>query len=845
MNIDNHQSSELRTRREILEILWRQGLSGKALLKEHTNLIDSHLETKFNECPNVSGITLIAIGGYGRRELFPFSDIDLLILHNSKSDEQLATATEAILYPLWDAGLDVGHSVRTIDQCISDAKSDFFFQVAMLDARLIAGDTSLFDKLQKLYQQDFIAGRRQDFLTQMVFHRKHRLKTFAKHSYLLEPHIKEGRGGLRDIQAILWTSRVVFGLKSLQDIEDAGILTNDERNNLETAWEHLIQIRNRLHYLSGRKNDRLHFERQEEISRDFNYRKTEGIRAVEHFMREVYGHLQTIAVSADLFLSHVNESINPIKPGGPDDSFKVLEPGIVIRHNRIHLDGRQDLNKTPELAMRIFLQAAQTGLDIHHQTRKTISASLDAVRNMQSSPSLGRDFLNIISLPKGASSLETMLECDFLAAFLPEFAHLKSLAQHDVYHIFTVDYHLVQAVASLTKVIDKHANIFEIITKPHILFLAALLHDIGKGYGGDHATKGAELAEQTGQRLGLNKTERATLAFSIKHHLFLTETALCRDLEDSQLIKRCAKIIKSPEQLAILYLLSIADAMATGPTVWNDWKAALLLELYLKIALLLEKNDKEDHDISQGITWIHQHVSQLLGDNNSFDIKSLPHDYLLNFSPEEISQHIRLSQNITGDNFVLEPQNKDGHLSILIIAKDRPGLLTKICGTIALNGLEVLAAQIFTWPDGTAVDTIDVCPIYNNEYSDAEWGELRNDLQKAFNFRLGLDYRLSHSDVRPTKTAKIKSAPPKVIINNDSSETFTIIEVYAQKHLGIIYKITKTLSEFRINIFRAKIGTHSDQVVDVFYVLDNKNQKITAIDFKEEIRQSLLYATTC
>ncbi len=839
--------SELRTSREILEILWRQGLSGRALLREHTALIDSHLATNFEACPEASGMALIAIGGYGRCELFPFSDIDLLILHAPAVPEKnLNIAAEAILYPLWDAGLDVGHSVRTIDQCLSDAENDFFFQVAMLDARLLVGEASLFDKLQKTYQQKFVFGRRKNFFEQMVSHRTHRLETFAKHGYLLEPHIKEGRGGLRDIQALLWTSKVIFGLKDLHAIEGAGILTAAERKNLEQAWEHLIQIRNRLHYLSGRRNDRLYFERQEEVSKDFNYRGTKGIKAVEHFMRKVYAHLQTIAVNTDLFFAHVDESINPVKPGGPDDSFRQLEEGISVRHNHIHLDGRKDLSKTPELAMRIFLNAARTGIQVHHRTRKSISACLEAVTDMQTSAAASRDFIKILSSGKRSpDTLETMLECGFLAVYLPEFDHLKSLAQHDIYHVFTVDYHLVQTVEALATITKKHGNIFEVVSKPHVLFLAALLHDIGKGYGGDHANKGSKLASQAGKRLGLIKSECELLTFCVQHHLFLTETALRRDLEDTVLIKRCAALVQSPDRLAMLYLLSIADAMATGPTVWNEWKAALLTELYLKIALLLEKNGQEEHDVNQGINWIRGQVSELLNnDNIKLNLNDLPNDYLLNFSPPEIAHHVRLSQELVAKDFILESKNNDEHLSLLIITKDKPGLLTKICGTTALNGLSILAAQIFTWPNGTAVDSITVQPIYGTDYSCEELDKLRNDLSKAFNFRIGLDYRLSNQNTRPTKKLKIRPTPPKVVIDNESSETFTIIEVYAGKHLGIIYKIAKTLTEFKINIFRAKISVGSDQVVDVFYVLDNKNKKVTDTEFIEEIRQSLLYAAS-
>ncbi len=835
--------SELRTNREILEILWRQGLSGQALLHKHTTLIDSYLEKKFRACPETSGMALIAIGGYGRRELFPFSDIDILLLHDCAPEDVLSSAAEAILYPLWDAGLDVGHSVRTIEQCLTDAEKDFFFQVALLDAKIIIGNKAIFAKLQKEYNQKFISGLRKQFLDQMILHRTHRLKNFNQHGYLLEPNIKEGRGGLRDIQSLLWTAKVIFGLKDLKAIEDAGILSKEEHQNLEQAWEHLIQIRNRLHYLSGRKNDRLYFEMQEEISKKFNYRSTKGIKAVEHFMREVYAHQRSIAVSTDLFFAHVSETIRPLKQGDSNDNFRTLETDIIAHHNHIRLNNHQRLPQKPEAAMRVFLQAAKTGLPVHHQTRKVFSANLDIFKGIQSSKNMSRAFINILQ-QKPSSTLETMLECGFLAAYLPEFTHLKSLAQHDIYHIYTVDFHLVQTVAALGKIKDEQHSIFEIITEPHILFLAGLLHDIGKGYGKDHASKGATLSHNTGQRLGLRKEEIDLLAFIIKNHLFLTETALRRDLEDPTLIKRCATLIQTPEKLAMLYLLSIADAMATGPTVWNDWKAALLLELYLKIAIHLEKSDQEEQNISQGIAWIRDQVHELLrNDGCPIDLEQLPSDYLLNFSTEDIAQHITLSQSIETDNFIIQPTDKNGHWSLLLITKDSPGLLTKICGVTALNGLEILAAQIFTWPDGTAVDSIDLCPIYGEEYTIKQWENLRDDLDKALHFRLGLDFRL-HESMKKLRGSRPESEPFKVVIENNSSETFTIIEVYTSNHLGVIYQIAKALTEFRINIFRAKIGARSDQAVDVFYVLDNNNQKITDPKFTEEIRQSLLYAAS-
>lgn len=836
----------LRTRREILEVLWRQGLKGRALLREHTQLIDHHLCQKFIDCPEAAtGMALVAVGGYGRSELFPLSDIDLLLLHSPEAEGALPAVTQAIFYPLWDAGLEVGHSVRSVAACLSDAANDFFFRVALLDARFITGDRALFEQLQTSYQERFIDGQRLSFLEDMTCHRDERHRRFGLHSYRLEPQIKEIRGGLRDIQAMLWTAKVVFGLKDLASLKEAGLLSEDEHRRFEEAWEELIEIRNRLHYISSRKNDQLYFEHQEEIAKALSYRSTKGIMDVEHFMRVVYSHLQTIATTTDLFFEHVFEVLTKQSSSSKVDDALELEPGIIARKGRIRLTFVEQLPGNPHFLLRIFLHAAKSGLPVHHQTRKLITANLHLLDDVcRHDRQLGRLFIEILSQDTAPLAvLESMLECGLLTAFLPEFSHLKSLAQHDIYHVFTVDLHLVQTVAILHQLAVEQAPVFTLISAPHLLYLAGLLHDIGKGYGADHERKGAELARQIGTRLGLDSRELALLEFTVGNHLFLTDTALRRDLDDAGLINRCAERVGTLERLALLYLLSIADAMATGPTVWNDWKAALLLDLYLKIALLLEKSGEGPQDLSVGIEWIRDKVSARFNGHCPIDLAILPDDYLLNFGPEEIADHIEQSRALTEKALIVQPQDKQGHWSILILTRDQPGLLTKICGVVSLNNLRLLAAQIFTWPDGTVVDVINVQSVYEKSHADQDWSQFTADLQKAINHRLGLDFRLRQKHQGSRKAVAKIQAPAKVIFDNEASETYTVIEVYAAYQPGIAYAISRTLNDFQINVFRAKIGTRSDQVVEVFYVLDCDGKKITDKESVEEIRQSLLHAS--
>jgi len=834
---------ELRAKRDALEYLWRQGLSGHALLRQHSQLIDEYLGKCFAECPEArGGMALTALGGYGRRELFPYSDIDLLLLYDPRAEERLSAVTEALFYPLWDAGLEVGHGVRTPEACLADARQDFFFQVAMLDARPLAGDEKLFAQLRQTFRRELIDGHRQDFLQNMMQHRNERHRRYGQHSYQLEPHIKESRGGFRDIHSMFWVSQALFGMHTLEDIAEAGLLSRSEKNAFAEATNHLIKIRNRLHYLSGRKNDQLFFEHQEEMTKAFRYYDSNGILGVEKFMQDVYRDLQTIATATDLFFEHVDETLGPPRACLTEQT---IEPGITIRQERLHLTDQELIQKRPYLLMRLFLHAGKTGLEIHHRSRKLITNSLSLIdEKLRHSKRMARAFLDILQNSKDVQSvLAVMLETGLLTAYIPEFQQVYSLAQHDVYHIYTVDRHLLQTVAEVKK-LNVADTPFAGIESSHILALAALLHDIGKGHHEDHSQRGGELVEGIARRLGLPAEETACLRFLVEKHLFLTVTALRRDIEDDAFILQCAKQIQSQERLAMLYQLSIADAKATGPTAWNEWKAALVMELALKISHLLDRKDLKIPDKSQGAEWMLSQVRELLGDNKSIDYSILPEEYLLSFKPEEIAHHISLRSGLTGKKRALMEHANDGHYwSVLIMAHDSTGLLAKICGTLALHGLTVVRAQIFTWEDGTAVDVLNVRPSVKQKFAQQNWQALSDDLNLALKNRLGLTHRLVDKFRSTIRSGNSKTVPaaPRVVIDNTASALYTIIEVYANERPGLLYDITRTLADFEINIHRAKIGTDGDQVVDVFYTLDGFATKINNPAFQEEISQALLY----
>lgn len=856
-------TTQLRAKREALAELWEKGLHGHALLKAQSGIADDFIRTCFDK-PELEqfkdSVAFVALGGYGRTELYPFSDIDIMILFRPELGDEVGRVVDAILYPLWDTGLEVGHGVRTVEQSMVHAREDFFFRVALIDARFIDGSEELFNELKQEYKRDFVDGKREEFVMTMHAFREERREKYGSHSYLLEPHIKEGKGGLRDVQAMMWIARVVFGLGGLDSIAEAGLLTSDERNDFEKSWNMLVQLRNRLHYFSKRKNDQLYFELQQEMAEAFGFSSTTGVLGVENFMREVYAHLQKVAMVTDLFFNHVDEVLGTGLWSHECFADKEIEKGIEIRKNRLHLvSTRTQLEKKPHMLMRLFLAAARTGAPIHHRTIRAISSNIDLVDNkLRQSSRMSKAFQAVLlEAEKPFPVLEVMLETGLLQAYIPEFSKIDTLAQYDIYHIYTVDRHSLQAVAELKKTIDEETVASSQLTDGFkILYLAALLHDIGKGSGKDHSEYGADLVRDIAKRMHLSEQEAELLSFLVRYHLYIPENALRRDLEDTVFIRKCALTIGSRERLAMLYLLSVADSRATGPSAWSEWKAHLMLELFLKVqpfydksGLGLEAGRGFDTHAEEGVGWLKEKVQQQLGDNQELNqqLEMLPPDYLVSFSPEVVAEHIRIfheNQRVVQQKVLILPTEHNNNWSVLVMSKDKAGLLAKICGVMALHNLNVVNAQIFTWHDGTAVDVIDVSPVDGLGFIEKDWPQLADDLDRAIDGRLGLSHRLYQklSSYYGRHQELSSGKPVEVKIDNESSEEYTVVEVYAQDLPGQLYHITQAMADFGISIHKAFIATEVERLIDAFYVQDSRGEKIEDGDFKHEVVQGLLYS---
>ena len=841
----------LRTRQQELAEQWRQGLDGWELLHRHAALADAFIVEQFDRAQMAGEIpgqvAMVALGGYGRGELYPYSDIDLLLLHDQRAGEALQTAARALLYPLWDAGYEVGHSVRTVKEAVRFAREDFPFQVALLDARLVAGAAPLLEELRERYTTTILQGRRQQFVRAMEGWRAERRRRYGSHSFLLEPHIKEGTGGLRDIQAMHWVARGVFSLPDLEAVQGSGMLADTDRQAFERARSMLTRIRYGLHQQCRRKSDHLVLDYQEDLAAALGYEDSDGQRGVERFMREVYTHLQTVAVVTDLFFEHVLEILGMT---GPAAGERRLERAIAVRGGTVRLTAPEELGQRPYLLMRLFLQAGRTGLPLHHRTRQAVTAHLHLVDDgFRESRRVARIFCELLTASNEVFPvLEAMLATGLLTRYLPEFAEVESLAQHDLYHLYTVDRHQLQTVAELSGLRRDMAELCAEAGDLEVLFLAALLHDIGKGRQTDHSLLGAELVGGIGRRLQLSPADCDLLAFLVRYHLYLPENGLRRDCTDREFIRQAAEVVGDVRRLTLLYLLTIADSRATGPSAWSNWKAGLVAELYLGVKTYLAAGGAagDDHGESAGVRWLREQVMvRLAGRTAAIDLATLPADYLLGFSPEEVVRHLGIHQEQAGrlrQQVLLfaEPGEHGWHL--LIMGDDRPGLLAKFCGVLALHGLTVRSARIFTWPDGTVVDSLEVVPAALRDFDEMDWGRVERDLNLAINYRLDVGYRLQEKrQPRPWGPARpVQQAQLRVVLDNQTSGRFTIVEVHAGDSPEILYQLAQTLADFDLTIHQARIATEVEQLIDVFYVRTATGGQLTDPEAMAALQAALL-----
>ncbi len=803
------------------------------------------------------GWCLAAVGGFGRGELSFASDLDLLFLHQNRLMPSLQEVIRELTYGFWDEGFEVGHATASASEAKRLVQEDFSILTSYLEARFIAGDEEVYSTWRKAFLKSFGMQRRRKFLQNLVKYRESRLQQSGETSYMLEPHVKEGVGGLRDLQTIRWAGMVFLQNTDLNTMMEADWLACQEVLWLEQAYDFLWRVRLQLHQLTGRRQDQLLFPEQELVAARLGYSDSQQGLAVEAFMRLYYRHTARIRRTTSFFLERLEESQRRF----PRIRIRrrILPGPFLLDGRHLHFLEPDWIRKDPRLLMQFFWQAAQTDAHFHHQTggviRENLGAFTDAARK---DPLVIKQFFDILLHSRQAFPvLQVMLETAFLDAFLPEFVAVRFRVQHDVYHLYTVDEHLLSTVRELHRMEQGQdrsladlglPDLFAGLPHRRILYLAGLLHDIGKGHGKNHAIRGVPLVRNIAGRLGLAPEETDLLCFLVEHHLILAETALKRDLMDEKPIVKCAVTIGDRERLRMLFLLTIADSRATGPGAWGAWKASLLTELYNKVDRMLARGDWHGQDLQERSEEVQREVLALAGE--TFDrekvigwLDRLSFRYLLSQSPEAVLQHYRMENELAKrPPLVLMTRQMEGEMWQLTVAtRDRPGLFAVITGVLWLRGLNILSADIFTRESGIALDVLLVERLPDPLHPEELWGKVDYDLVRALGEQNYLHELLAEK--RKPSLLNQKGLPRKedrVIIDEEASDFYTIIEVYTWDRPGVLHAVTNTLYELDISIQLAKISTPGAQVADIFYITDLSGNKLNDPEAHRRLRDKLL-----
>ncbi|MEI6208354.1 MAG: [protein-PII] uridylyltransferase [Desulfuromonadales bacterium] len=804
-------------------------------------------------------ISLIAVGGYGRGELNPYSDIDIMFLH----DGTIPVATvediaQKLLYFLWDMRLDVGYSVRMIADCIEMAAADGTVKTALMDSRFCSGSRQLFDNLVKAIFGQILTKSSDKFIKEKIADMKSRREKYGSTVYLLEPNLKEGEGGLRDLQTALWVARIKYKFSDPRELIMKGIVTDEELETYNSALDYLWRIRNELHYYSGRKNDQLTFDAQVHLADFMGYRKRDLVLAVEDFMRDYYRHANRVEHLASSLVSRCiwrDEGALKIlgyfvrRPVG--DGCFVLKGELVIPDESV-------VDTNPVVLMRIFELAQKHGASLNIRVKGLIRRNLNMINDtFRQNREVNQSFLNILRAPREVTeTLRQMHHLEFLNCFIPELEHIYCKVQHDMYHIYTVDIHTLFAVeqtermlsGELKELLPLPCEVAAQIGKRELLILSVLFHDIGKGEGGGHAEKGAAMIPAIAGRLGLSAEDSGRLEFLVRQHLLFAHISQRRDLNDEKMIAQFAHQMGSSENLKMLYLLTVADVRAVGSDVWSTWKASLFQELYEKAFNVLERGEFQQEASSERVRAVAARVSALLEDDLPAEevqneLLAMPVRLLLSNPALLIAEQTRLLLGLEHSGILMRitHQPESGYSDFTICTHDMPGLFSRITGVMAANGVNILGAQINTSKNGKVLDILQVnSPQGLLITDDQRWQKIQDDMRRV----LHGEARVAELVEKRHRPSILTSRPAprfatQVEIDNEVSEDYTVVDILTHDKIGLLYLITSTLTELGLYIGVSKISTKVDQVADVFYVRDIFGHKIHNVDKLAEIRGRL------
>ncbi len=780
-------------------------------------------------------LSVIAVGGYGRGEMAPFSDVDLLFLTPYKITAWAESVIESMLYMLWDLKLKVGHSSRTIKDCLRLGGEDFTIRTAMMEHRHIAGDVALAQRLESRLRSDLFKGSEREFVEAKLAERDTRHKKQGQR-YMVEPNVKEGKGGLRDLQSLFWIAKYIHGVRHAADLVKLGVFTQDEFKGFVAAEDFLWAVRGHLHLATGRPTEQLTFDMQVVVAEAMGYQDAKGRRGVEIFMQDYFLHATEVGDLTRIFLTkleadHVKaepllERIFRRRPK-IKEGYKVVNNRIAIEDDTAFLSDKLNL-------LRIFEEALRTGMLIHPDAMRTIKSNLELIdEDMRTTPEARRIFFDLL-LKHGnpERALRRMNELGVLSAFIPEFEPIVAMMQFNMYHSYTVDEHIIQCIMNLSEIergalqedLPVASSILKRGVDRKVLYTALLLHDIGKGRPEDHSILGAQMARKIAPRLGLNKADTDTVEWLVRYHLLMSDMAQKRDIAEPSTVRDFAKAVQTVKRLDLLTVLTVCDIRGVGPNTWNNWKAVLIRALYRQTKRGLEDGLEAINRAGRGVE-AKRALREALADWPKKDLKT---ETGRHYDPYWQGLHITAHETFArmlrdiGDEEIkidLHPDDDRDATRACFVMEDHPGIFARLAGALALVGANVVDARSYTTKDGYVTDAFWIQDADGQPYDASRLPRLRKMIERTLHGEVLAREAFKAKD-KIKKRERAFKVPTHITFDNEGSDIYTIIEVDTRDRPGLLYDLARTLAASNVYIANAVIATYGEQVVDTFYVKD-------------------------
>ena len=852
----------------------RDNVNSIEIIKAHAYLIDQLIRSicdfavrnVFPSHNPTTGdrIALLATGGYGRGELAPFSDVDLMFLLPYKLTPRSEQLIEHTLYMLWDLGLKVGHATRSLSEALRLAKEDLTIRTSLLEARWLWGNTILFSEFQARFRKEIIEPTKQDFVSAKLAERDDRHMKMDDSRYVLEPNVKEGKGALRDLQTLFWIIKYLYDTVSIENLLTKKILTKIDARLFKKATKFFWTVRCHLHYVSGRQEERLTFDIQEEIGKRMRYRDSKASRGVERFMKHYFLMTKDVGDLTRNLCSVIENELVDYKHPNTTNWFFSLRPkvkkirGYSVDRGYLRLSDSSELKKSPEKLLELFHVAQKHDLYIHPVTLRLVTQNLKLIdKALRKNKEANKIFSKILLGKEPDLALSRLNDAGVMGRFITEFGRVVAQMQYDMYHVYTVDEHTIRAVGVLSGIETKAllsdhplaCLAVDEISSRRVLYFAVLLHDIAKGRGGDHSQLGSEIAKKLGPRFGLSNWETQTLAWLVRYHLLMSNLAFKRDIEDPKTVIDFVDIVQSPERLRLLLLLTVADIRAVGPNVWNSWKASLLRELYWRAQEVFSgvaASDSSAIRIEKAKTTLREALPGWTEKQINEHIKNCHDRYWLELDIETQKRLANLvfkaNFSVTGFELDFYSDTEKEIVEVSVYAPDHPGLFASIAGAISLSGASIANAKIQTLKNGMALDSFSIRHSHIIQAAQhLTLSKLEGRISRAIQGEIDFSSELLEAgdNLRVSKKKAFNIAS-EVIIDNNASQKNTVIEVNGTDRIGFLHDVTASLTNSGLQISSAHIATYGEKVVDVFYVRDVFGHKIENPDKLEKIRQLIL-----